>query len=594
MKKILLTMMAVIGLSAAADAQLKSGSVFPNYTTHDIYGNVIDVYALVNSGKTVFIDISATWCGPCWSYHMTHALDSLWAHHGPTGAPGVSATTTNDVAVIFVQGETGSGLAELTFNKWGSGAQNVTFNHTNYTQGDWTDKTSYYIVDDSTAQGTWNSLWNIAYFPTVYMICRDHLVYELTQPSESVAYAAAQAGCPGYAPSTTVDAKATAYTGTGAYICNATPTISFQNYSTGTLTAATINVTDGSGAIVHTEPWTGSLAPYAVTNVALTSFAGTSFGGYKYSVVAAGDTYPANNTSADSAFKIYGPTNAAAIPASEDFEGSMSYKYYFPDPKGLTIVSNTLVDPANTSASKDIIGVSGSKTMALWFDDYDASNGDALTNYTTSFIYGNYNINSNSNIAFDYSYSPKNSAATNSDKLEVLVSSDCGANWTAAWSASGTALATTAATTSKWFIPSAATQWKHATASLNAYKNADLMIKFAATDPSTAAAGMLVYVDNISFAITTAVPEVLASDEITVFPNPTRDNATVSLTLNESAKVSVEVIDALGRTVNNLVQELEAGSQKIDISTAVLPSGIYHVKITAGGFVTTKPLSVIK
>ena len=182
MKKILLTFFAAIGLAASANAQLADGTVFPNYTTHDYKGNPIDLYTILNSGKTVFIDISATWCGPCWSYHMTHALDSIWAKHGPTGAVGVDPYTTNDAYVIFVQGETGSGLAELTFNGIGSGAQNTTFNHTNFTQGDWTANVSYPIVDDSTAQGTWNSMWNIAFFPTVYMICRDHIVHNLTQP----------------------------------------------------------------------------------------------------------------------------------------------------------------------------------------------------------------------------------------------------------------------------------------------------------------------------------------------------------------------------------------------------------------------------
>ena len=408
-------------------------------------------------------------------------------------------------------------------------------------------------------------------------------------------HAAALAGCPTYAPSATVDAKATAFTGTGYYFCNAAPTVSFQNYSTNTLTSATINVIDGTGATVHSEPWTGSLAPYAVTSVTLTSFAGTSFGGYKYSVVAAGDTYPANNTSADSVFKIYGPTNAGSIPYSENFEGTLSYKYYFPDPKGYTIVSNTLSDPASTTGgSINIIGASGSQTMAVWFDDYDASNNGGLTNYATSFIFGNYNINSNANISFDMAYSPKNSSATNTDKLDVMVSSDCGATWTSAWSATGTALATTTATTSKWFVPSAPSQWKHEVVSLNAYKNADLIIKFVGTDPSVAAAGMLLYLDNINVTVSTGVPEVLANNEIKVFPNPARDNATVSLTLNETSKVSVEILDMVGRVINTVNQELGEGNQKIDLSTAGLPSGLYNLKITAGSSVITKPLSVIK
>lgn len=601
MKKFLLTLMAAAGLTASASAQLANGSVFPNLITTDIKGNPINVYNILASGKTVFIDVSATWCGPCWSYHLTGALDNIWKKHGPLGAPGVDPTTTNDAYVIFVQGETGSGMAELTYN-WGGGAgagraQNTTFNHTTFTQGDWTAGVDHPIVDDSTAQATMNSLWKIAYFPTVYMVCQDRLVYELTQPSESAAYAALLAGCPTYSVSATVDAKATAYTGNGSFNCNATPTISFQNYSTATLTAATINVIDGAGTTVHTEPWTGSLAPYAVANVTLSSFPGTTFSGYKYSVVAAGDTYPANNTSQDSVFKVYGASNASSLPFAEDFEASTNfYKYYLPDAKGYTIVSSSLSDPASTTGgSKDIIGKSGSKTVAVWFDNYDATNASpANTSYPTSFLFGNYNITANTNLTFDISYSAKNAAATSSDKLDLMVSTDCGTTWTSAWSASGTALATTTATTSKWFIPSASTDWKSQKANLNAYKNSNLMIKFQSTTSPASAGGMLLYLDNINFVSAVSVNEVVVNNDITVFPNPATDHATVNLTLNSAATVTVQLIDVLGHVINTVNEQLTAGNQNIALSTASLASGLYSVKISTEGFTTVKPLSIVK
>ncbi len=158
--------------------------------------------------------------------------------------------------------------------------------------------------------------WDIAFFPTVYMICRDHLVHSLTQPTPDEAYAAVLAGCPSTAPSSTYDVKATGYSQVviTLYVMLRLRLIS-QNYSqTNAVTTATVTVTDGSGATVATVPWTGSLAPYAVTSVSVPSFAGTSLGGYQFSVTTSGDSNPGDDVSADSLFKVYAASNATALP----------------------------------------------------------------------------------------------------------------------------------------------------------------------------------------------------------------------------------------------------------------------------------------
>ena len=51
------------------------------------------------------MDISATWCGPCWSFHDGHALKNLYMSHGSAGS--------NEVGVIFVEGDGSTGLPEL-------------------------------------------------------------------------------------------------------------------------------------------------------------------------------------------------------------------------------------------------------------------------------------------------------------------------------------------------------------------------------------------------------------------------------------------------------------------------------------------------
>jgi hypothetical protein len=609
MKKILLTAIAALGLAASASAQLAEGSVFPDFTLTDINGNSHNLYSLLNSGKTVFIDISATWCPPCWAYHNSGALDGLWADHGPTGGTGVSATTTNDVEVFLVQGEATSHLAELYGQCPPATLYTTTeLPYSTVTQGNWVSGTLYPIIDDTTSAdpvvgtGALDAAWDITYFPTVYMICRDHLVHVMSQPTEAVAYAAALSTCPTYAPSTTVDAKATPYTGQGYYICNATPTVSFQNYSTSStpLTAATINVMDATGTTVATQAWTGSLASYAIANVPITSFAGTSFSGYKFSVTAAGDTYPANNVSADSIFKVYNTPNATAPPYAESFAtayttGAGFYKYSWPDADGLVSPVYDLNNPAHLGYAINITGPSGSDDTTLEFDGYDAANEYSLSNYAIDFIFGNYSVTSSTWLTFDEAYAAT-TGATTTDELQVNVSSDCGAHWTAAWTGSGTTLETAPVITSGyWFVPGAASQWKHVIVSLSADANPDLMIELTSvTAPSGKGQG--VYVDNL--LLTNVVPASVnqlptVNSDIMIYPNPAKDVATVSLTLTENSNVNIQVIDAVGRTITTVSQDLNSGSQKIELSTANLPSGLYNVKIAAGNTTVTKQLSVV-
>ena len=77
MKKNLL--IAALALcSVGATAQIADNSICPDWTGTDINGNTYNLYSILDSGYTVFIDVSATWCGPCWAYHNSGALETLY------------------------------------------------------------------------------------------------------------------------------------------------------------------------------------------------------------------------------------------------------------------------------------------------------------------------------------------------------------------------------------------------------------------------------------------------------------------------------------------------------------------------------------
>ena len=139
-------------------AQLSAGSEAPDFTLTDINGETHNLYDLLDAGKTVVIDFSATWCGPCWNYHNTHAMKDFYIDHGPDG--------TEESMVFFIEADLNTGLDDLN-------------GETSGTQGDWVEGTPYPIIDLQTSEVS--DAYNINYYPTIYKVCSDKKVYEVGQ-----------------------------------------------------------------------------------------------------------------------------------------------------------------------------------------------------------------------------------------------------------------------------------------------------------------------------------------------------------------------------------------------------------------------------
>ena len=266
MKKILLILF--LCLSTVINAQLPNGSTAPDWTLTDLNGTTHNLYTYLDQSYTVFIDFSAVWCGPCWGYHTSGALEDLYIHHGPLGFPNVNSNSTGDVMVFFIEGDAN----DLTC-LYGTGCN---------TQGDWVTGTPYPIIctDGTVNNDVVTSMYAISAWPTVYMVCPDRTTTDVGQPTNPYNGITCSP-----AAILSNDPKVISYSSVSIQ-CSGTlaPVVTITNNGINNLTSLDIEV-DVTGATTFntTIPWTGNLGTYQSTSVILPTITGMQ--GYEFVLI---------------------------------------------------------------------------------------------------------------------------------------------------------------------------------------------------------------------------------------------------------------------------------------------------------------------
>jgi Secretion system C-terminal sorting domain len=562
-------------------AQISNGSYAQNFTLTDLHGGTHDLYSILATGKTVFVDVSATWCPACQDFASYGIMDSLYAQHGPSGSAGVDVATSNDVMVLFVDNES------TCLIEGGCGSPM-----------DFASNTLFPICNAPTDQmDSFFAHYQPSFYPTIFMICPNRLVYAYYPMDDfNYYYPKAQAGCPTYGPSSGIDAYALQISNDSFYYCTPHAVFQFQNYSvTDHITNATIKVFSNT-TLLDTFSWTGDLAPYAVASVNVMPFADTSFSHYHYEVDAPGDTDPANNRGPDMSTKIFCNANAYSLPYMEDFDGPHTRFTPVYDPFGqyFTILNlQNLVD----YDSIPVIGTNGEQTKAVWIDYssiYHNNHSGTSAAYQDAII-GNYNTMGYTNVYlyFNVAYANSVNDSTDIDALSMLISTDCGDSWTTVWSS--TPSFAHAPTDSALFTPVQPSDWKTFMVNISSYADSDMLLKMRATYNTNEYIPGNGWVDNILVTPTMSVGVCnvnATTDVISVYPNPASTSANLLINSATGEQADISLINMLGQTVQHSSAALLPGSNTTPVDLSGLPAGIYSLCIRKGGLTTTLQLCV--
>jgi hypothetical protein len=97
---------------------------------------------------------------------------------------------------------------------------------------------------------------------------------------------------------------------------------------------------------------------------------------------------------------------------------------------------------------------------------------------------------------------------------------------------------------------------------------------------------------SIEFAVTEEIvstQEIIALEDMQLFPNPVSDQLTVRFDLKEATSLNVQVFNAMGQLVQTVAtQHFGSGRQQLNVDAAQLQNGMYFLRLQDGEQITTR------
>lgn len=336
-----------------------------------------------------------------------------------------------------------------------------------------------------------------------------------------------------------------------------------ENTGGNTITSCTVNYQVDNGT-VQTAPFTGSLAVGATTNFTLPNIASTS-GSHTLKVWMtninnSGVTTPIGTTTTTFATIA---ANGASAPLAQNFAGT-AFPY-----------ANWVLNSAN--GNNWVRNATAGAARYSFYTIGAGNSGEMICEPV------NFTGIASPVLKFDVAYKQY---STENDRLEVFVSSDCGATWSSVWNEAGSTLANGLAASTASYVATAA-DFRTESVTLSSMGNQPkVFVKFVATSDY----GNNLYVDNINMGNFLSVDENDAFAAV-VYPNPATDAVNVDFDAT-GADYVINITDLSGRVISTIALSNATGAQKVTLNTESLSSGNYLISIESNGARTIKNFAV--
>jgi archaellum component FlaF (FlaF/FlaG flagellin family) len=369
-------------------------------------------------------------------------------------------------------------------------------------------------------------------------------------------------------------------------LCGATivPVVSITNNGEQEITSLEIGLT-ANGTAADTESWTGTLAPGASTTITFEEYAlaGTSSIAFVILEVngEAADVNQLNNETASTSYSAI-PEEVYGVDLIEDNE---NYINTYPT---IAVIEEAIPDgefgsgtfksrssdemPAPTSAD---LGGYGQSERSLFVNFFQWNPAGVVNDFgTMTYPKLDFSTTDNAYLKFDRSHARYQGST---DRLQILVSPDCGDTWTIVYNKAGSQLATRP-DQDDYYVPPA-NGWVTDSVSLSAFDGTpELNIQFKAISNW----GNNLFIDNINVSgliVGTNDVENLLAGKVAVFPNPASMLVNIEFELVEATPVTIEILNVNGQKVATLDQNRDYAAGKYMRTWNPENAGVYMARI---------------
>jgi hypothetical protein len=258
-----------------------------------------------------------------------------------------------------------------------------------------------------------------------------------------------------------------------------------------------------------------------------------------------------------------------------------------PNPNYGNPLSDSFEDPSIFATDWVIVNQDNDSTYWKLVNttSYSGSNCVSIMNFgqpaplTDDLISPAYDLSAVQNPTLTFRLHFANNVTANYDRLVIYISNDCGKLWSQIYSRTASVdLNTIPTNETSSYIPSVGSgEWRLEKINIvNSWASGTVRFKFS----FTSGGGNNIFIDdvNINGTITTGLKQNYNNSEMSIFPNPAKDNIELKYALRENSEADVELFDVVGKIcLSQHISSTKEGMTRFDISA--LKEGVYFIRL---------------